>query len=271
LKVSIIIAVYKNTITLRLIIEALKQQTYKNFEVVIVEDCQDQKMTNYIKTIEGLEIIHTTQEDLGIRKARSQNNGILASTGEYLIFIDGDCVPYTTFIERHVVLSERKSILCGRRVNLNEKTTRKIFSNEISAYEIEKNYLTQTNLIFDKSVKYEQGIQINPKSYLYKKFLTSKKRNLTILGCNFSCFKEDFISINGFDEGYNGTALSDDTDLTWRFKEYGAELKSCKNAANVFHLNHKTIDRGNSSKELALMEENKRNHKFYCEKGLNTH
>jgi glycosyltransferase involved in cell wall biosynthesis len=106
LKVSLIVAVYKNVDALRLIIEALKLQTYKNFEVVIVEDCEDSNMEQYINSIEGLQVIHTTQEDIGLRKARSQNNGIIASTGEYLIFIDGDCIPYTTFIENHVKLAE---------------------------------------------------------------------------------------------------------------------------------------------------------------------
>lgn len=271
MKVSLIVAIYKNIKALDLIIKALKLQTYKNFELVIVEDCEDPATLEYINSIEDLEVIHTTQEDIGLRKARSQNNGILASTGEYLIFIDGDCIPYSNFIENHVKLAEENTILSGRRVNLNEKTTNKIFENKITPFNIEKNYLTQFSLMFDKSVKYEQGISINPDSYIYKKFLKNEKRNVSILGCNFSCFKKDFVAINGFDEGYGGTALSDDTDLTWRFIAYGVKLKSCKNAANVFHLWHKVVDRGNPSKEIELMEENKKENKFICEYGLNTH
>jgi GT2 family glycosyltransferase len=125
--------------------------------------------------------------------------------------------------------------------------------------------------MFDKSVKYEQGICVDPTSFIYKKFLDNEKRNISILGCNFSCFKKDFEAINGFDEGYGGTALSDDTDLTWRFQAYGAKLRSCKNAANVFHLYHKMFDRGNPDKEIALMEKNKKENRFVCKSGLNTH
>ena len=271
MKVSLIIAVYKNIKALDLIIKALKLQTYKNFEVVIVEDCEDISMSNYIKTITTLEVIHTTQEDIALRKARSQNNGIIASTGEYLIFIDGDCIPYSTFIENHIKLSQENTVLSGRRVNLNEKVTKKIFNNDITPFEIEKKYFLQLDLIFDKSVKYEQGICINPDSFIYKKFLHKEKRNTDILGCNFSCFKKDFVEINGFDEGYQGTALSDDTDLTWRFQAYGLELKSCKNAANVFHLWHNVIDRGSAKEEIKLMLKNKEMNKFICKNGLNTH
>ncbi|MDP1784346.1 MAG: glycosyltransferase [Sulfuricurvum sp.] len=102
MRVSLIIAVYKDVQSLSLIIDALKRQTYKNFEVVVAEDGENVQMKEYVKNITELDIKHTTQEDIGVRKARSQNNGINASEGEYLIFIDRDCVPYTTFIEAHV-------------------------------------------------------------------------------------------------------------------------------------------------------------------------
>ena len=51
MKVSVIIAVYKDVEALELIIESLKNQTYKNFEVIIAEDGQDEKMQAFIKSI----------------------------------------------------------------------------------------------------------------------------------------------------------------------------------------------------------------------------
>ncbi|PKN14381.1 MAG: glycosyl transferase family 2, partial [Deltaproteobacteria bacterium HGW-Deltaproteobacteria-24] len=111
MKVSVIIAVYKDVQALELIIESLKQQTYKNFEVIIAEDGQDEHMKAFVDSITSLEVKHTTQEDLGIRKTRSLNNGIIASSGKFLIFIDGDCIPYSTFIESYVILSEENCIL----------------------------------------------------------------------------------------------------------------------------------------------------------------
>ena len=49
MKVSVIIAVYKDVEALELIIESLKNQTYKNFEVIIAEDEQDKKIQTFIK------------------------------------------------------------------------------------------------------------------------------------------------------------------------------------------------------------------------------
>ena len=90
MRISIIIAVYKDIEALKLIIEALKDQDHPDLEVVVAEDNNDIKMAEYISSITDLDVKHTTQEDIGIRKARSQNNAILNSTGDYLIFIDGD-------------------------------------------------------------------------------------------------------------------------------------------------------------------------------------
>jgi len=272
MRVSLIIAVYKNVKALDLIIQSLRQQTYKNFEVVIVEDGQYPAMKEYIESINDLDIKHTTQDDLGVRKARSQNNGLLASTGEYIIFIDGDCILYSTFIEGHVSLAEEGSVLSGRRFNLPKNITEKILTKQINPFEIEKNLLTKyLYLAFDKETRFEQGIYLNSKGFIYKTFIEQKQRNTSILGCNFSCWKEDIVAINGFDESYGESAVSDDMDLDWRFRAYGLKLKSCKNVANMFHLWHKAHDRGDASEQVTLMREKEKENKFICEYGLNTH
>lgn len=270
MKVSIIVAVYKDVKALALIINALKNQTYKNFEVVIVEDGNSLSMKEYIVTIEDLEVKHTTQEDIGVRKARSQNNGLLASSGTYLIFIDGDCIPYINFIEAHVHLSELKTVLSGRRVNIPIELVQKIKEGSLLLSKIENNFLKYAFWIFSKQVRYKQGIYLNQNSWIYK-IVSKRNVSVSILGCNFSCFKKDMIDINGFDESYGETAIPDDMDLEWRFKASGVKLKSCKNAANMFHLDHKVHDRGDATTYLKVMYARQEANKYICEMGLNTH
>lgn len=270
MKVSVIVAVYKDIKSLSLIISSLQNQTYKDFEVIIAEDGESIEMKEYIKTIENLEIKHTTQRDLGVRKASSQNNGILASSGEYFIFIDGDCIPYANFIDGHVYLSERKTVLSGRRMNIPIGIVRKIREDTFDIKDIENNLWKYSYLIFNRQVRFRQGISINPRGKIYK-FISKRDISSSILGCNFSCFKQDFIELNGFDESYSETAISDDMDLEWRFKAYGNKLKSCKNVANVFYLDHKAHNRGDATYYLKIMNERKEQKKFKCENGLNAH
>jgi glycosyltransferase involved in cell wall biosynthesis len=275
MKVSLIIAVYKDIEALELIFETLSYQTYKNFEVIVAEDGNSKQMqecVNKAKERYDFEIKHTTQEDKGVRKARSQNNAILASSGEYIIFIDGDCLLYSTFIQGHVFLAKEGRVLSGRRIDLPQKLSQKIRNKEIFPFDIEKNIILKYfYLAFDKTVKYEQGIYINPKGIFYKLFMKNKPRNTAILGCNFSAWKKDLIALNGFDEDYGESAVSDDMDWDWRFKAYNLEIVSCKNIANMMHLWHKAHDRGDATAMVRKMLENKKNNKFICQKGLNTH
>jgi len=270
MKVSLIIAVYKDVEALSLIVDSLRNQTYKNFEVVIAEDGHSKAMKEYINTIDDLDVKHTTQEDKGIRKARSQNNGLLVSAGEYLIFMDGDCIPYSNFIEGHVSLSEQKTALSGRRVNIPIEMVPKVRDGSIKLIEIEKNLFKYPSFWFDKKVRFKQAIHLKPNGLLHK-IVSLRDASTSILGCNFSCFKKDMVDINGFDESYAETAIPDDMDWEWRFIASGVKLKSCKNVANQFHLDHKIHDRGDATPYLKIMHERKKANMFVCEKGLNTH
>ncbi len=272
MKLSVIIAVYKDIEALNLMINALKKQTYKNFEVIVAEDNNSDEMKQYIKSINGIDVKHTFQEDLGVRKSRSQNNAILKSSGEYLVFLDGDMIPYTTFLEGHVSLAKDGYVLSGRRVNLDETFTKKFRSGELDPEQLEKHYFSMgLPLMFNKESRYEQGIYINPNSFIYKTFIANRKRNVKLLGCNFSCFKKDMVAINGFDESYGESSLSDDMDLDWRFKAYGLKFLSCKNVANAFHLYHKKQNNPTSKEKREMFLNNQKNNKYICDFGLSTH
>ena len=272
MKVSVIVTLYKDLSALKVVLDALSRQTYKNFEVVIAEDDDYHESMEFLKDYEYLNIVHVSQPDTGRNKVIIQNKAICIASGEYLFFIDGDIVPYKHFIEYSLKIAEPKQILSGRRVNLNEDITFKIKNNELNIEEIEDNYL---NYLLksrkDRNARAEQGIQLNPDGFIYQYFLSKKKRNTDILGCNFSCYKEDIVSINGFDEEYHPLAtLADDTDLTWRFKGKGYTLKSSKNIANCFHLWHKvgTSSVFNLADNIELFENNQKNKQYVCKHGL---
>ena len=273
--VSLIIAVYKDVKSLELILDTLTYQTYENYEVVVAEDGQSNEMNVFVQKVRdkySFEIKHTTQEDIGVRKARSQNNAILAASGEYLIFIDGDCLLYSTFVEGHATLAQKGEVLSGRRINLNEDLTKSIKEKTLNVRDIEQKFLSKyLYLALDKEVKFEQGIYISPSSWFYKQFIKSSDRSTAILGCNFSCWRDDVVTLNGFDEGYGESAVSDDMDWDWRFKGYGLKIKSCKNVANMMHLWHRAHNRGDASYQVAKMYENRDNKLYICANGLNTH
>ena len=270
MKVSVIIAVYKDVEALNLIIESLKNQTYKNFEVIIAEDGESEEMKTYVETIKGLDVKHTTQEDNGVRKSDSQNQGIRASLGEYLIFIDGDCVLYSDFIEKHIAVSSEKNIVSGRRVNLGPKYSKMLRDKKITALWLEKNFVRKYFDIANdaKEEKHtEEGLRIKPHGLIHT-LLKRRKKELPLLGCNFSCYRQAMYDINGFDEALGNSAYASDTDLEWRFKGLGYKIVSAKYIANQFHLFHKrktgVFERG----MLEQIKENQKIEKFKCTQGI---
>mgnify|MGYP000923735457 CR=1 FL=1 len=275
MKISLIIAVYKDVEALKLIVKALRYQTYKDFEVVVVEDGEDSLMKEYISSIKDFDIKHTTQEDIGIRKTRSLNNGIIASSGDFLIFIDGDCVPYSTFIESYVKLAEDGCVFSGRRVNLGPKYSKKLRGKDMSPLDLEKTFVLKYPFIAMDAIEghSEDGFRVSPDGWIYNTFIKNRKASTSILGCNYACFKKDMVAINGYDEAYGETSVGDDTDLKWRFEALGLKLKSVKFVANVFHLYHSRSMREkiNFDWALELMQENKKKNLFECKLGIKQH
>ena len=277
MKVSLIVAVYKDIEALTLIVNALKNQTYKNFELIVAEDNNSEEMNKYIASIEGLDVQHTVQEDKGIRKTRSVNNAILKSTGEYLIFIDGDCIPYSRFIESHVDLANKDNIITGRRVNLGPLVSQRIRLSTLDFATLEKQYFWYIPILLKDGITHiEQGFSFSTKGMVYK-FILSKRRksNLSLLGCNYSCYKSHMLEIDGYDESYGETAVADDTDLQWRFEALGLQMKSCKMLANVFHLNHdrkfRDLDMGYQMKNINNMQNKKLSGNYVAIQGLSSH
>jgi glycosyltransferase involved in cell wall biosynthesis len=271
---SVIITLYKDLKSLKVVLEALERQTYKTFEIVIAEDDDADETVEFLKAYDHLNIVHVSQADTGRNKVIIQNKAIVKASGEYLFFLDGDIVPFKHFIEYSLDIAQKKQVLAGRRVNLPQELSELIKQGEFSPNKIEENYLSfLLKHRKNREVRADQGIELNPNGFLFK-LLSKRKRNAEILGCNFSCFKEDMVAINGFDEGYGNSVIGqEDTDLTWRFLGLGIQMKSAKNIANCFHLWHKensNRDAVQDKIDLALMKEKQEKKLYFCEEGLTT-
>lgn len=89
-KVSVIVPTYNAEIYIKECILSIINQTYKNIELIIVDDGSKDKTSNIINEIirndDRIKLI--TQKNSGPSNAR--NRGIEESTGEYLVFVDAD-------------------------------------------------------------------------------------------------------------------------------------------------------------------------------------
>lgn len=262
---SLIISVYKNTKDLKVILDNLHYQTHLPDEIIISEDGNSSEMKLFLENYSiDIPLVHLSQEDLGWQKNKALNNAIIKAKHEYLIFIDGDCVLHTKFIQNHLSLSSPQYILAGKRVKLGPHYSN-ILSNT-NLLKFQKRVISEAKkLLKDNAKFYEEAIYLplNPLT----KILIQKLGISSIKGCNFSCYKAAILAINGFDEDYVKPAIGEDHDLVWRFQGLGYKVVSVKHFAVQYHLYHK--ENWCSQKENLILLKQKQSAKtFICLNGI---
>lgn len=89
-KVSVIIPAYNAELYLEQCVESILNQTYRNIEVIIINDGSVDKtgeIANRFKTIdERIIVIHNRNKGV----SASRNDGLQKSTGDYIVFVDAD-------------------------------------------------------------------------------------------------------------------------------------------------------------------------------------
>jgi len=263
-KASVIISVYKDTEALQNILYALDRQTEKDFEIIITEDCESEEMAKFLAEYKLREnFYHLTQPDDGWRKTLAENRAILSARADYLMFLDGDCIPDKNFVANHLAEAEQHRFLTGRRVYLGpffSKLLRK--SPQLIRY-IQNRFIFLLLLIplhIDKVRSYEVGL-----SSRFMQWIRGKKP-VGIIGCNFSCYKEDLLAINGYNEDLPGVG-AEDSDLQWRFEGLGMSTKGVKFLIPVYHLYHEH-KRISYEENLAIILANRKIKAYVCKNGI---
>jgi len=236
--ISLIIAVYNKPEVLRLVLTACARQSFRPFEILIADDGSGPAVRNVVDTARsasGRSITHLWHEDRGWRKNVILNAAVRAARGEYLVFIDGDCIPAGDFLLDHWHEREARRVLLGRRVETSERWSRALTVERIASGEFEK--LTWAELrdgLAGRSLRVEDGIRM--RSRLVRRMLL---RNVTgMLGSNFSVARSDLAAINGFDELYDGPGCGEDSDVQFRLSLAGITGKSLRNLAIQYHVWH---------------------------------
>jgi glycosyltransferase involved in cell wall biosynthesis len=266
LEATVIGAFYNRIDYLKLVLAGFERQTIKNFEFIIADDGSSEAVVNEVKKNifkYSFPIKHIWQEDKGFRKNRILNKAISESESDYLIFIDCDCVPHRAFVEGHLCYSSSNTSLTGRRVNLSKKITDQLNEKKVREGFLEEKFIRLiSDGLFGNSIDVEKGL------YLRNKFLLNyfNRKNRGLLGCNFSCFKEDLIKVNGFDERYEAPSIGEDSDIQFRLELSGVKIKSINHAAVQYHLYHKLQER--DPQNLLLFEEIKKNKIAFTPFGL---
>jgi hypothetical protein len=150
--------------------------------------------------------------------------------GAHLVFVDGDCVLHHRFLERHFVRRRPRHVLSGRRVMLDAELTRRLTTEDVSSGRIEALSFWWRHA---KAHDRRNGFYL-PALYGWRGLFS---RQYAILGSNFSVSREDFLSVNGYDERILARGM-EDVNLRRRLLNSGAATGSIAHEALQYHCDH---------------------------------
>lgn len=258
MEISVIFSTYNSEEWLEKVILGFSVQTFRNFEIIIADDGSREATKDLIdklRTEIDIPIIHVWQEDNGFQKSQILNKAILASTSDYLIFTDGDCIPRKDFVEVHDKFREKGYFLSGGYFKLPMDISKLISKDDII-----------NQRCFDLNWLKANGL---PSSFKNIKFLASglgskilnfvTPTNASWNGHNSSGWKQDLMEVNGFNQEmqYGGQ----DRELGERLFNKGLKSKQIRYSAICVHLDHKRgyVNEETWKKNHAIRENTRKN------------
>lgn len=251
--ISVLLATYNWPQALKLCLESLSTQTDLDFEIIIADDGSASDTKDLIENTRKhfpVKITHLWQEDQGFRKTRILNQAIEAACGDYLVFLDGDCLVQPDFIAQHRILCETKHLVTGSRVLLNDELSKKLLSWPHWDFEKFSRNLLSYRLSGEINKYWPLKIKLGDGTWRdYKKFVWRR-----IKGCNLACWKADAQAIGGFDETMTGWG-HEDADFVFRLQNRGLIRRSGSWATEVLHLYHRINDQSNAAENARRVRE----------------
>lgn len=246
-KISFIATIYNRPDYARNVIFMLQKQTHKIDELIFADDGSKENIGDCIKDLLpscDFAVKHVTQADLGFRAARSRNNGVRASEGNFLIFIDSDLIAPPDFVETIYKNRKKKRIVFSLGIPSSEEQKIAIQNVISQGFDYDKIY----QIISDEQKNKMRMFWLKCKLYEFLYRLKLRSRGSKLISMAFALYKKDFISLNGFDDKYKGWGKEDD-DLGNRFFKYGGRAKMVLPLRFPIHMYHKPVVRGKGVKE----------------------
>ena len=197
---------------------------------------------------------HVWQEDRGFRAAGIRNRAILASTGNYIVLLDGDCIPDRHFVHDHCQLARPGFFFQGKRVLVGKKLAEGFTARSANSRRL--------GLFFSRDIENAHHLIRLP---LFPTLTTTRLGG--IRSCNMGFFRKDIFAVNGFNTDFTGWGR-EDSELAVRLYRYGLKRREHPFRAVCFHLWHPENPRGGLERNDNLLRDAQASGHYECKNGL---
>lgn len=252
---SVVITTYNRSDALLAVLDGLSRQTDRRFEVIVADDGSREAHRWPIldsAVAHALHVVHVWHPDVGFTASRVRNRGVAAARGQYLVFLDGDCVPEVDFIARHRWLAQPGFFVNGSRVLLSPELTRQVVGGVEQICGRSWVYWLRQRLKGHAS-KLTGLLRLPDGSGRVQRAFSWKG----IRSCNMGVWRTDFERVDGFDESFVGWG-HEDADFVLRLHHSGVARKNGFCATEVYHLWHREAARDRESQNAQTVRERER-------------
>lgn len=157
--VSVIIPVYNASRYIGKAIESALNQTYKNIEIVLVDDCSKdnsrQIIEKYMKEHRNI-IYHAQEKNLGAAVAR--NTALELANGKYVAFLDSDDIWYDKKIEKQLELMKKEDVaICFSAIEMIDENGKRIKGKINVPNKVDYKFLLKNTIIATSSVTIDRN------------------------------------------------------------------------------------------------------------------
>jgi glycosyltransferase involved in cell wall biosynthesis len=246
-RLTVILATFEAPEVLETTLRAFSEQDGgSDFEIVVADDGSGDSIATVVEAWRGrLDVRHVWQPDEGFRKARALDLAALSATGEYLVFLDADCVPRSGLIE-----SIRRAGLPGwflttKRIELSQRFTAQVLRERrpIWRWSAGQWLLRAPREIGRAGYLVPGRDRRRPWRPRQPDFVPPY-----VAYCMFGMERKEFVRVNGYDARCTRSDDGEDQDLAIRLRRSGLRCGWPGPGATVLHLWHavrtdKAVDR----------------------------
>ena len=240
MRIAVIITTYIRPDALAAVLAGYGAQCDTRFELIVADDGSTDDTRAVVAAFRShaqFPVAHVWHEDRGFRAAAIRNRALAATSAEYIVFSDGDCVPAPRFVAQHQRFAERGWFVAGNRILLSEAFTRRVLDAALPIHEWQ--IAQWLGAWLRRDINRWLPLVTLPDGGFRK---AAPQRWEGVKTCNLAAWRDDLLRVNGLDETYEGWGL-EDSDLVIRLLHAGVKHKSARFAAPLFHLWHPDNDR----------------------------
>jgi len=230
-EVAVLVSSFERPAHLRRVLASIAQQrgVRGSFEVVVTDDgSQDQtpRLVREFAAAVSFPVRFTTHAHDGFQLSRCRNEGAGASTAEYLVFVDGDCILPPDHLRIHLDRRRDNTAQAGYFARIDQATSERITDDDIRRGD------------FARWVSWGERwhlVKLQWKSAFYS--LIRDPTRPKLFGNNIGIARRDYERVNGYDENFRGWGCEDD-DLRLRLRAASVQIESILRWTHIYHLWH---------------------------------